>query len=169
MSALLRHKIAVGLAAVAVAALAGGAYAASQTTSLTPRAAFLADVAKRLGVSEARLRAAVRGAFLDQLSAPGPFLRPGRLFRHERLGPGRLYAPGRFFGPGAIPVRPNRLLARGILFGVLLRGGLDKAVADGVITRAQERRLLRGLLGRFALRPLPFAPPPPGAPATPPA
>lgn len=65
---LFRHKLLIAGVAVAAAASAGGAVAATQSTS-TPRQALIADVAKRLGVSPSRLRAAIRGALLDRLNA----------------------------------------------------------------------------------------------------
>ena len=45
---LLRHKLALVAVAIAVAAIAGGAYAATQSSAPTSRQAFLDDVAKRL-------------------------------------------------------------------------------------------------------------------------
>src|SRR5579859_5135815 len=64
----LKSRLVIGATAVAVAAFAGGAYAATQTNS-NPRQAFLNDVAKRLNVSPQMLRSALRGAQLDQLKA----------------------------------------------------------------------------------------------------
>jgi AraC-like DNA-binding protein len=64
----LKRKLAIGATVAAAAALAGGAYAATQTGG-TSRQAFLDDVAKRLGVSPHQLTDALRGAFDDQLAA----------------------------------------------------------------------------------------------------
>jgi hypothetical protein len=68
MRGLLRHKLVVGAVAIAVAAFAGGAYAASQSNS-NPQQAFLNDVAKRLNVTPSQLNAAVKGALIDRLNA----------------------------------------------------------------------------------------------------
>jgi hypothetical protein len=65
----LKRKLAIGLAALLVAALAGGAYAATQSSGPTSRQAFLNDVAKRLHVTPQQLTSALNGAYLDQLQA----------------------------------------------------------------------------------------------------
>ena len=65
----LRGKLVIGLAALAVAAFAGGAYAATQTSGPNTREAFLNDVAKRLHVTPQQLTAALNGASIDQLQA----------------------------------------------------------------------------------------------------
>jgi hypothetical protein len=62
-----KRKLAIGGAVVAAAGLAGGAYAAS-SSSTNPRQAFLDDVAKRLNVSPAQLNNALKGAYQDQLN-----------------------------------------------------------------------------------------------------
>jgi hypothetical protein len=59
----------IGGAAVAVAAFAGGAYAATQNSGPTTRQAFLNDVAKRLHVSPQQLSSALNGALTDQIQA----------------------------------------------------------------------------------------------------
>jgi hypothetical protein len=60
----------MGLAVVLAVLVAGVAYAAASSPSRqTPHQAFLSDVAKRLGVSTAKLQAAIHGAFDDQLTA----------------------------------------------------------------------------------------------------
>jgi hypothetical protein len=59
----------IGLAALAVAAFAGGAYAATQTSGPSTRQAFLNDVAKRLHVTPQQLNQALTGALADQLQA----------------------------------------------------------------------------------------------------
>jgi hypothetical protein len=63
----LKRKLAIAAAPLAVVGFAGGAYAASNTTS--PRQQFLNDVAGRLHVSPQRLQDALKGAFTDQLAA----------------------------------------------------------------------------------------------------
>lgn len=68
MQLLLRHKLLIlGVTAIA-AASAGGAYAATRS-STNPRQAYLNDVARRLHVSPAKLKAALRGAMIDRLNA----------------------------------------------------------------------------------------------------
>jgi hypothetical protein len=64
-----KRNLVIGGAALAVAAFAGGAYAATQNSGPTTRQAFLNDVAKRLHVSPQQLSSALNGAFLDQLQA----------------------------------------------------------------------------------------------------
>jgi hypothetical protein len=71
----MRRKILIGVVVLAAAGTAGGAYAATQASS-NPRQAYLNDVAKRLGVSPSKLRAAMTGAFLDRLNAD---VKAGRL------------------------------------------------------------------------------------------
>ncbi len=65
----LKRNLVIGLAALAVAAFAGGAYAATQNSGPTTRQAFLNDVAKRLHVTPQQLSAALSGATTDQLQA----------------------------------------------------------------------------------------------------
>ena len=52
-----------------MAAFAGGAYAATQSSGPNTRQAFLNDVAKRLHVSPQQLSSALNGATTDQLQA----------------------------------------------------------------------------------------------------
>jgi hypothetical protein len=72
----LKRKLVIGLAALAVAAFAGGAYAATQSSAPTTRQAFLNDVAKRLRVTPQQLTQALQGATIDQLQAA---VKAGRL------------------------------------------------------------------------------------------
>jgi hypothetical protein len=65
----LKRNLVIGLAALALAAFAGGAYAATQNSGPTTRQAFLNDVAKRLHVTPQQLTAALDGATADQLQA----------------------------------------------------------------------------------------------------
>ncbi len=65
----LKRKLAIGLAALGVAAFAGGAYAATQSSAPNSRQAFLNDVAKRLHVTPEQLTQALKGATIDQLQA----------------------------------------------------------------------------------------------------
>lgn len=72
----LKRKLAFGLVALSVAAFAGGAYAATQSSAPNTRQAFLNDVAKRLHVTPQQLSQALNGATLDQLQAA---VKAGRL------------------------------------------------------------------------------------------
>lgn len=72
----LKRNLVIGAAALAVAASAGGAYAATQSAGPSSRQAFLSDVAKRLHVTPAQLSSALDGAYLDQLQAA---VKAGRL------------------------------------------------------------------------------------------
>jgi hypothetical protein len=65
----IKRKLAIGTTVLAAAAFAGGAYAARNDSPESTRQAFLNDVAKRLNVAPAKLTAALRGAFFDQLDA----------------------------------------------------------------------------------------------------
>jgi hypothetical protein len=72
----LKRQLVIGLAALAVAAFAGGAYAATQSSVPNTRQAFLNDVAKRLHVSPQQLTQALKGATVDQLQSA---VKAGRL------------------------------------------------------------------------------------------
>lgn len=141
----LKRKLVLVLAALAAAAFAGGAYAATQTSAPNVRQAFVNDVAHRLNVTPAKLRAAIKGAYLDQLNTA---VASGRLTRAQAgalrewvrrngaipfgalLGPrAGLARPAplglvpRFFAPaGRLPGAPLAVapLRRAILFGGLL-------------------------------------------------
>lgn len=73
---MLKRNLVIGLAALAVVAFAGGAYAATQSSASNTRQAFLNDVAKRLHVTPQQLSQALKGATLDQLQAA---VKAGRL------------------------------------------------------------------------------------------
>jgi AraC-like DNA-binding protein len=113
----LKGKVAIGLAALALAAFAGGAYAATQNSGPSTRQAFLDDVAKRLHVTPGQLDQALSGAFDDQLQAA---VKDGRLTQAEanaleqRLKRGGAVPalPFGFFGFG-----PRALLGPPKLFG----------------------------------------------------
>lgn len=64
-----KRNLVIGLAVLGVAAFAGGAYAATQSSGPSTRQAFLNDVAKRLHVTPQQLSAALNGASTDQLQA----------------------------------------------------------------------------------------------------
>ncbi len=76
----LKRKLVIGLAALTVAAFAGGAYAATQSSTPNTRQAFLNDVAKRLHVTPQQLTQALTGATVDQLQAA---VKAGRLTQAE--------------------------------------------------------------------------------------
>src|SRR5581483_9713265 len=76
----LKRKLVLVVAALAVIAFAGGAYAATQSSTLNARQAFLHDVAGRLNVTPARLHSALMGAFDDQLNEA---VAKGRLTRAQ--------------------------------------------------------------------------------------
>jgi hypothetical protein len=71
-----KRNLVIGLAALTVAAFAGGAYAATQSSGPSSRQAFLDDVAKRLHVTPQQLSSALSGATVDQLQAE---VKAGRL------------------------------------------------------------------------------------------
>jgi hypothetical protein len=122
-----KRRLVVGVAALAVVALAGGAYAATKGSGPSTRQAFLNDVAKRLHVTPAQLSAALGGAYTDQLqaqvkagrltqaqansleqrlksngSAPLPYGLPGSAPFHGRraIGPPGAFGPRGAFGGG---------------------------------------------------------------------
>ena len=106
-----KRSLAIPLTVAAVAAAAGGAYAATQSGG-NPRQAFLDDVAARLHVSPAQLQSALRGALTDRLNEA---VKAGRLTAaqakaiEQRLESGR----GPFMGPrwrffGEPAMRPRR-------------------------------------------------------------
>lgn len=130
----LKRKLVLGATVIAAAAFAGGAYAASGDSTPNARQAFLADVAKRLGVPEQKLDQALRAAFTDQLQQA---VKAGKLTQaqanqiEQRAKDGRiplfgLVAP-RLLGPLAPPLLgPNsRLEPRPLLPG----GGTFSAAA----------------------------------------
>ena len=103
-----KTKLVSAIAALALVAIAGGAYAATQS-STTPRQAFLNDAAKRLNVSPAKLRSALQGALIDRLNAA---VAAGRITKAQasaiekriqqggRVGLGARGFFGHHFGPG---------------------------------------------------------------------
>jgi hypothetical protein len=224
----LNRKVAIGAAALAACAFAGGAYAARTTGGSSTRQAFLNDAAHRLGVTPQRLKDALAGALQDQLNAavkagkltqaqanaieqrfrqsgglPLPLGHAGRppAFGGPHSGPkgGPLGAAASYLGL-SVPQLVDQLRSGKSLAQVASSKGksttaletaivsderarLDKARAAGVITNAQEQRMLSRLqahvkalvngtgLHRFRHR-LPEAPnglPSPGAAAPAPA
>lgn len=123
----LKRKLTFFIVIAAVAACAAGAYAATQSSSTSPRQAFLNDVAHRLHVTPAQLKKAMEGAFADRLSA---LVASGRLTKAQAsaiaqrmksssrfpglgLGLGKFGIAGfgrgmhRGFGPGWFAYPPN--------------------------------------------------------------
>jgi hypothetical protein len=108
----LKGRLVIGLAALAVVAFAGGAYAATQSSGPTTRQAFLNDVAKRLHVTPQQLTAALNGAATDQLQAE---VKAGRLTQaqanalEQRLKKNGAApaVPFGFFGPPGAPGKPG--------------------------------------------------------------
>jgi hypothetical protein len=127
-----KRTIAISLSVLAAAALGGGAYAATQSSS-NPQQAFINDVARRLHVSPARLSGALKQAAIDRINAavaagrlspaaakiikqrieqssgfpllPGMVGRPGfgfRLVAPWTFGPPGKFGPPGMFGPPAI-------------------------------------------------------------------
>jgi AraC-like DNA-binding protein len=151
----LQRKLVIVLAALAVVALAGGAYAATQSSAPPTRQAFLNDVAKRLHVTPQQLTAALNGASADQLQAQ---VKAGRLTQAQAnaieqqqkknggspaipfglFAPGPGQGPGFGPGPGGLAPGPGRLvpgpaIGRG-LFGL---GSLDSVASYLGLTNAQ--------------------------------
>jgi hypothetical protein len=110
----LKRQLVFGLAALAVVAFAGGAYAATQSSTPNTRQAFLNDVAKRLGVTPQQLTAALNGATADQLQAA---VKAGHLTQAQadalaqRL---RQNAAGALPFPPIAPFLARPLLGRGL-------------------------------------------------------
>jgi hypothetical protein len=109
----LKGKLAIGTSALAVAAFAGGAYAASREPHAGGRQAFLNDAAKRLHVTPGELSDALRGAAIDQVKAA---VAAGRLTEAqgarltEEIQSGRDPIPGPFgwFDEWRVPPAPAR-------------------------------------------------------------
>jgi len=163
-----KRRLAIGGTVLAAAALAGGAYAATQGSG-NGRQAFLDDVAKRLNVSPQQLSGAFKGAYLDQLNAA---VKAGRLTQAEAnaieqriqqngntpLWPGPA-AAGRGFG-GAF--RIGRRIAGSAAAGYLgvteaqlvqqLRGGkslAEIAKAHGKSVSGLEQTIISALKARL--------------------
>lgn len=147
----LKGKLVIGLVALAVAAFAGGAYAATQNSGQDNRQAFLNDVAKRLHVTPQQLSSALNGAFLDQLQEA---VKSGRLTQaqadalQQRLkqnGAAPAVPFGLFgFGPRGVP--GPRIFGFGFGPGLAAGpGGLSAAAGYLGLTNAQlAQQLARG-------------------------
>ena len=158
----LKRNVVLALAALAVAAFAGGAYAATQNSGPNTRQAFLNDIAKRLHVTPSQLSAAVNGATTDQLQAE---VKAGQITQAQAnaleqrlknggstpllpLTPG-LAGPRGFLarppGNGAFPVRPlGQGQRHGFGFGFGFGGfGLNAAASYLGLSNAQLIQQLR--------------------------
>jgi hypothetical protein len=103
-----KRTLIIGCSALAAAALAGGAYAATQSTSpalpvpiRAAERAFINDAARRLHVTPARLTAALEQALIDRIDAAAAAGRlPHKLAQviKQRIAQG----PGLPFGPGLL-------------------------------------------------------------------
>src|SRR5260370_25356068 len=140
-----RGRLAIGAAAIALLAGAGGISAASQSSTAPPdpsaeRQAFLNDVAKQLNVSPSALTAAIRKAFSDRVDAAvaagritkaqGDTIKQ-RLEQSGGLPPFRpeVGGPPAFRGPGG-PTGPGGPLGRfGPMGGVGFSAGPPNAAA----------------------------------------
>lgn len=98
-----RRKRAVAIGAVAALAVAGGGVAYAAATATDQRDAVLRDAAQRLKVSPDQLRAALQGAFTDQLDQA---VKDGRLTQQQadrimqRIRDGGVPLAGPMGGPG---------------------------------------------------------------------
>ncbi len=166
----LKHKVLIGATVLAVAAFAGGAYAATES-STSPRQAFLNDVARRLNVTPAQLNAAIKAAYLDRLNAAvkaGTLTQAqaNRIEKQIQAGGAVPFLPGGLgLGPrglGPLGLRPRGLGPRGLgllglgprglgLPGLGLRGFGPRAVAPPA---ARPPGLLRGPMGLLVSGPL---------------
>ncbi len=93
------RKLVVVIAVAAAVAIAGGAYAATQSSSTNPRQAYVNDVAKRLNVTPAKLRAALQGALVDRLNAA---VAAGKLSKAQASAIKQRIAQGAPFGLAAV-------------------------------------------------------------------
>jgi hypothetical protein len=142
-----RRKLVIGVVALALAAGAGGAYAATQSAA-SPRHAFLNDIAKRLHVTPQQLAAAIHAAAVDQLQAA---VKAGRLTQAQANAIEKGLKQG---GPVPLPLGVGPL---GLGLGPLGAGPLT------------PRQLARPFLrrGAFPVPPAAFAVPPGAFPAPP--
>jgi hypothetical protein len=151
----LKRKLVIGTSLLAVSAFAGGAYAASTESAANSRQAFLNDVAKRLNVTPQQLSGALKGAFLDQLSAA---VASGRLTqaqaneikRHLQQGGLPPIGPGGGEGPGFEPrgfdrQGPGPGTWRGFHGKGLFHGGDDGLSAAAKYLGLSESQLLSQL------------------------
>jgi hypothetical protein len=159
-----RKLLLIGVVALLVAG-GGGALAATQLAS-NPRQAYLNDVAKRLGVTPAKLSAAMQGATIDQIEAA---VKAGKLTRAQAdkmeqaiktggklpFPAARLGRPLRFFGPAgpgwgfAMRAGPFELGAAALKYlgisAASLRSGIAAGKTLGQIADATPGKSAAGL------------------------
>ena len=160
MKALLKRKLLV--AAVAAALLGGGAVAVAATRSSAPsgREAYLADVAKRLGVSAGALKSAMQAAGVDRIEAAvaagkltpaqanslkqriregrGPL--SGRL-PHAGTRGGPFGAAARYLGLTPLALRAQRVAGKSLGAIAAATPGKSPAGLSAAITAAEKPRL----------------------------
>jgi hypothetical protein len=112
----LKRKLLIVVAVLAMAAFAGVAYAATQSSGPASRQAFLNDVAKRLHVTPQQLTAALNGAFTDQLQAA---VKAGKLTQDQANA-----LEQRLKRKGALPALPFGFSEHGLLLAPWRLGGL---------------------------------------------
>jgi outer membrane murein-binding lipoprotein Lpp len=156
-----KNRFVLGAAALATAALAGGAYAATQTGT-SSRQAFINDVAHRLNVTPDQLRAALKAAAIDRINQA---VKDGRITQAEanlmerRINHGQLplfFGHHRGIGRG---VRRGPLKAAASYLGLTevqlfdqLRSGkslADVAKAKGKTTAGLEQAMTAELTTRL--------------------
>jgi transposase-like protein len=128
MNKIFKHKLVIGGTALAVAAFAGGAYAATQDSPDAERQAFINDVAKHLNVTPQALTDALKSARLDQLQQA---VKDGELTQSQADQLKQQLQQGRDVGPFGLGFG----LHRG--FGFAGGVGLDTAAKYLGLTDAQ--------------------------------
>jgi hypothetical protein len=149
MRSRLKRRLIIGGTVLATAGLAGGAYAATQSSGPS-RQAFLNDVSKRLHVTPQQLTSALKSALLDQLQAA---VSAGKLTQSQanaikqRVEQGGL--PPFVFGAGGFGGAPGgpRLGGPGFLFhGHAVRFGAGGALGTAASYLGLTRTQLLGQL-----------------------
>ena len=154
-----KRNLVIGGAALAVAAFAGGAYAATQNSGPSTRQAFLNDVAKRLHVSPQQLSSALNGAFQDQLQTA---VKDGRLTqaqanalaqRLKQKGTAVPAVPFGFFGFGPRGLGPRaQVVPPGVVPPGVVPPGGPKGVPPGSLRPGKPFGLFGVAAGPGGLR-----------------
>jgi hypothetical protein len=132
-----RRKRTVAIGAAVALAVAGGGVAYAAATNTDPRDAVLSDAAQRLNVTPDQLRAALQGAYGDQLDQA---VKDGKLTQRQADQiKQRIASDGIPLGGPIGPDGPHGFGGPGGPFGV----GLDAAASYLGLTRAQLDRRLR--------------------------